>query len=94
MSGGSMNYLYSKIEYGASFEQSTPLRRAFKSHLLKVAKALHDIEWVDSCDYAKGDEDEAIRACLPENAEMSEMISEAKEILKSLSEALEKEEGE
>jgi hypothetical protein len=25
---------------------------------------LHDIEWVDSADYAPGDEDEAIRACL------------------------------
>jgi len=63
MSGGSMDYLYSKLEY-ATFQTDTPLRRAFRKHLDKVAKALHDIEWVDSADYGPGDEEEAIRACL------------------------------
>ncbi len=64
MSGGSMNYLYSRIEMDATFEQNTPLRKAFAKHLEMVCKALHDIEWVDSCDYGPGDENEAIRACL------------------------------
>ena len=63
MSGGSMNYLYSKIEY-ADFPTDTPEREAFAKHLKLVAKALHDIEWVDSADYGPGDENEAIRACL------------------------------
>lgn len=63
MSGGSMDYLYSKLEY-ATFATNTPLRKAFRKHLDKVAKALHDIEWVDSSDYSPGGEDEAIRACL------------------------------
>lgn len=63
MSGGSMNYLYSKIEY-AEFPTDTPEREAFAKHLKFVAKALHDIEWVDSADYGPGDENEAIRACL------------------------------
>ncbi len=63
MSGGSMDYLYSKIEW-AEFPTDTPERAAFAEHLKLVAKALHDIEWVDSCDYGPGDENAAILACL------------------------------
>ena len=63
MSGGSMDYMYSRLEQ-VTFEQNTPLRKQFAEHLKLVAQALHDIEWVDSADYAPGDEDEAIRACL------------------------------
>ena len=63
MSGGSMGYLYSKLEY-AEFDEDTPHRKAFAAHLKLVAKALHDIEWVDSCDYGPGDENAAIEACL------------------------------
>jgi len=59
MSGGSMDYLYSKVE-DADFEENTALRKVFRLYLNKVAKALHDIEWVDSCDYSRGMEDEAI----------------------------------
>jgi len=64
VSGGSMNYLYSKLEYDADFRAETLERMAFRKHLKKVAKALHDIEWVDSGDYAPGQENEAIRECL------------------------------
>ena len=39
MSGGSMNYLYSKLEYEANFREDTPERRAFAKHLKLVAKA-------------------------------------------------------
>ena len=46
MSGGSMNYLYCKLENDADFKQTTPERKAFALHLVKVAKALHDIESV------------------------------------------------
>lgn len=63
MSGGSMDYLHQRVGE-ASFNLSTPLRRAFRAHLSLVAKALHDIEWVDSGDYGKGDEEAAIRAVL------------------------------
>ena len=63
MSGGSMDYLYSRLEY-AEFAQNTLLRKRFAEHLKLVAKALHDIEWVDSADCVPGDEDESIRACL------------------------------
>jgi hypothetical protein len=67
MSGGSMNYLYSKLEWGADFEPNTPERVAFAEHLKLVIKALHDIEWVDSGDYGPGDETEAILNCLGKN---------------------------
>ena len=62
MSGGSMDYLYSRV-LGVEFELNTPERKAFAKHLTKVAKALRAIEWNDSDD---GDpsESEAIRACI------------------------------
>lgn len=62
MSGGSMDYLYIKVE-DASFREDTPLRRAFRSHLIKLAAALQAIEWNDSGD---GDdrEEELIREVL------------------------------
>lgn len=66
MSGGSMNYLYSKVLHCADFPLDTPERIAFAAHLKLVAQALHDIEWVDSGDYGPGDENAAIRACLSE----------------------------
>lgn len=81
MSGGSMNYLYSRIEWEADFETDTPERIAFAEHLKLVAKALHDIEWVDSCDYGAGDENEAIRACLAGGAKLRAAAEEARRVL-------------
>jgi hypothetical protein len=75
MSGGSYNYAYSKIEDLADeIIPTTQLRKAFKTHLKKVAKACHDIEWVDSCDYGTGDENEAILACL--GSDVSRLVLE------------------
>jgi hypothetical protein len=65
MSGGSYDYFYSRVEQMADdLNANTPLRQAFRTHLRKVAKACHDIEWVDSGDCGLGDEDKAIRECL------------------------------
>jgi hypothetical protein len=65
MSGGSMNYVYSRVETAASDircnEHKTLLRLKFAELLDVIAQALHDIEWVDSSDYGLGDENEAIR---------------------------------
>lgn len=94
MSGGSMNYLYSKIEYEASFEENTPERKAFAKHLVKVAKALHDIEWVDSCDYGPGDDAEAIRACLGPAMVLEAAIEEAREVLATLQREIDRALGE
>lgn len=81
MSGGSMYYLYRKVE-DAEFEQDTPERKRFAEHLQKVAKALHDIEWVDSCDYGLGDEDEAIRACV--GNDVQDLVAVLREVLNLL----------
>jgi hypothetical protein len=68
MSGGSYDYAFGKVEDFIdslkSRRNNSLLRRAFITHLSKVSQAMRDIEWVDSCDYAKGDEDKAIRDCL------------------------------
>ena len=83
-----MNYLYSKIEYEATFAQNTPERRAFARHVLLVAKALHDIEWVDSGDYGPGDDTDAIRACIGPAALLASVIEDAKEAHKALTAAI------
>ena len=83
MSGGSMNYLYSKIEYDAVFNTYTPERKAFRKHLVKVAAALRAIEWNDSGDGAS-DEEELIRACLSSGAITETLIEEANNIIAAL----------
>lgn len=89
MSGGSMNYLYSMVEHEAQFSLDTPERRAFAKHLKLVAKALHDIEWVDSGDYADGGDSDAIRACLGHGAVLEAAIDAAHEARKALTAELE-----
>ena len=84
MSGGSMNYIYSRLEYEATFAEDTPERRAFAKHLKLVAKALHDIEWVDSGDYGPGDENAAIRACLGDAVMLQTTLEMAKEAVATL----------
>lgn len=89
MSGGSYNYVCWKIEE-IELRQTTPLRRAFQAHLKLVAKAMHDIEWVDSGDYAPGDEVKAIEACLSGGAVLEQLIKEAKIAHEELAKAIEK----
>jgi hypothetical protein len=69
MSGGSWDYEYRHVEEFAHRllaesreieREADPLRAEFAKHLLDVAKAMHDIEWVDSADKAAGDEHPAI----------------------------------
>gem|GEM_PF-3162667 len=90
MSGGTMNYLYSKVLADATFETHTPLRKAFRKHIAKVAKALHDIEWVDSCDYSDGDEDDAIRACLHPDEVLASTIEDVQASIAAFSVEVEK----
>lgn len=81
MSGGSYDYLCFKIDEAAnrltsySDHSDTYHRQKFAELLKLVGKAMHDIEWVDSCDCGPGDEVEAIEACFkficgPENFEL------------------------
>lgn len=67
MSGGSYNYAFRGVEEMAdslSHDRLRPERVAFAVLLRKVAKAMHDIEWVDDCDMETGDELPAIMACI------------------------------
>lgn len=89
MSGGSMDYLYSRVD-DASFELNTPERRAFKKHLELVSKALHDIEWVDSGDYATGDETGTILACITPQVVLQETIDTASKAMNELNDWIEK----
>jgi hypothetical protein len=73
-----MDYLYFKVE-DASFPLDTVERRAFAAHLKLVAKALHDVEWVDSGDYGPGHESAAIRACLTPAVVLEHAVKEARQ---------------
>lgn len=84
MSGGSMDYLASSVRH-ATFTESTPERRAFRKLLLRVADALHAIEWHDSGDTDGKDESELIRACLPADAVLLAAIEHAEEVRRELS---------
>lgn len=61
-----MDYLCFRVsDVGHELHSSgDPLRAMFGKHLLAVADALHDIEWVDSGDTLPGDEHAAIRKVL------------------------------
>jgi hypothetical protein len=80
MSGGSLNYVYQRVEQAAAevLERADrPEHRAFAGHLLKVAKALHDLEWVWSCDYGRDDELEAIRAVVSPADTLQQALKDA-----------------
>lgn len=80
MSGGSMNYVFADVERAAEMlapEQGDPsLWRAVHEHLELMAKALHDIEWVQSGDYGSGDETEAIEALFRHGFYVYQMIAD------------------
>lgn len=87
MSGGSLDYAYRKVENVAETLRGSSClaHRAFALHLARVAKALHDIEWVLSCDYSPGDEMAAINKVL----QPSDMLTQATEEAMAARDALE-----
>lgn len=91
MSGGSYDYVYMKIQDLADnfLAQRPVLRRTFGRHLRLIAEAMHDIEWVDSCDYGDGDEIAAINKVLGKDAKAAQ-ISILKEDAEKLIEELKK----
>lgn len=87
MSGGSLDYLYSRVDEAAGrLSPSTPLRRAFSKHLRLVAKALREVEWADSSDTAPDNETEraTIMACLHPGEPLATLIEEAEEVRQAL----------
>lgn len=93
MSGGSLDYVYSKVDDAASTILSyakTPQHRAFAEHLQRVSIALYAIEWVFSGDRALGSEVSAIEDCLRPGAALDCAIKEAKKVLAELSEEIQR----
>lgn len=86
MSGGSYNHIYIQVEEVARqlLRHPETYRKAFGRHLLNIASALHDVEWVDSSDMSPGDEMEAIMKCITLKHVGQEMIVEAEKILENL----------
>ncbi len=76
MSGGSWDYLTFKMQDAADAlkRSDCPQRRTFGFLMDKCAKAMHDIEWVDSGDKSAGAEFETIQDALA-GVDMKEVIA-------------------
>ena len=91
MSGDSLDYVYGRVDDAAQSILSrsrNPLHLAFAKHLIKVSKALHDLEWVYSGDCSEPDEEDAIRAVLHPSAEIESAKEEAEIALLNLEQAI------
>ena len=91
MSGGSLEYCFYKVDVAVEVIErraKTVLQKAFAAHLRDVSKALHDLEWVYSCDYSDGDEVEAIRKVVNKEMELEAATNDAKIALKQLQDVL------
>ena len=87
MSGGSWDYLTYKMEDAADRLEieKDPLRRAFGKKMRLFAKAMHDIEWVDSGDSGEESETDSIQKAIGENYQalvLEELVVEAKALQK------------
>lgn len=63
MSGGSYDYICFRIEeleLNIRKQEKDPRRASFAKLVGLVGKAMYAVEWVDSCDWAPGDEHKAI----------------------------------
>lgn len=90
MSGGSHEYAYRHVQDMADTLSGdrSPLRRAFAEHLKLVAAAMHDVEWVDSCDYGRDGDVEAIRKVVSPATVLVTVKEDAERVLQQLREAL------
>jgi hypothetical protein len=78
VSGGHYNYSYRHVaDMAQELEECTdPVRKRFAQHLRLVADAMHDVEWVDSCDYGLEGDHAAILKVIGEGktAELTEVL--------------------
>jgi len=90
LSGGSWDYIYFKFEEGGFrlLNEKCPYRKALGKIVIDIAKAMHDIEWVDSCDKSSGDELEAIKKVVRKEDVLKVVIEEAKRVQKELTQLL------
>ena len=58
MSGGSYNYVFSRVREGADYTQD----KEIKALIVDLADLLHDEEWFESGDYGKQEYVESLKA--------------------------------
>ncbi len=82
MSGGSWDYFYQKMNEGADKlkRDGRPERRAFGKRMEAFAKAMHEIEWVDSEDSSSPRDVDAIKEALI----LEELVAEARALVERL----------
>lgn len=83
MSGGSYDYICYKMEDAARTlcgKTQPPYRQAFGMLMKKCAKAMHDIEWVDSNDMSEGDDEASIMQCICFSQVLACTVKEAEKI--------------
>lgn len=93
MSGGALDYAsynLDKIAQSILREGKTPQHKALAVHIMKVSKAVHDLEWMLSGDTSPGSETEAIEAVLHPGDVLAVLVEEGKATLLALSEELAK----
>lgn len=91
MSGGSLDYAYTTVLDAASAirnKSDSATHIAFANHLDLVAKALRDVEWVMSCDKAKGEDVASILEVIQKSAVVEAAISRALAAKSELEEAI------
>lgn len=91
MSGGSLDYVYTRVLEAAGAirhrcDSATHL--AFADHLELVAIALKDVEWVLSCDKAKGDDIPSILKVIDKAEVLAGAVDRAESAMKELQAAL------
>jgi hypothetical protein len=91
MSGGSLDYVYHKIDSAIEeirCRSKRPIHRAFCKHLEDVSKALYYLEMVLSGDCSSPEEEPYISAVLSEGAVIEQCLDEAKAAIKELTEVV------
>ena len=97
MSGGHYDYAYSKLLdfivnlriKGGCHTAPPVVRQAFKEHLLKVSEAMKAIEWNDSGDGDRNEE-ELIMKCISNSDVLQLAIDDAKKSFEEFKKILEK----
>lgn len=86
-----MEYLCYRVQDVAEklCKDEIPYRRAFGDHLKLIAKALHDIEWVDSSDMSHPDDEKAIMDCISKSDVLVQVKKECIEFIKQIKKLLE-----
>lgn len=97
MSGGSLDYVYSRVEDAARTlmaRAEDEVQRAFAKHLFKVAEAFRAAEWVLSGDYSPGDDHEAILTVITPRDVLASLIDDAEQTQAQLQEWIVRAKGE